>query len=433
MDINNNPSGEPVQVPVEPVVDKEAEFKKKLTRRYLFGMLTGVLATIVLLVGVVIGFLFVGSRNGRVLQNTAQSSELLSDPVVQKLEKLNAIIDAYYYKTDVDYDQRADGLYKGLMESLGDPYSVYYTEEELIELRNDTQGIYYGIGAYVSMDTSLNLPRISGVMEGTPAEEAGLMANDIIYEINKESTAGLTLEEVVGKIKGEQGTTVHLTLVRDGEADYVELDVMRRQVEVPTVSTKLLDDGIGYIRITEFDTVTADQFKEGMAELRAHNIKGLILDLRGNPGGSLDTVVNIGDQLLPKGKIVYTKDRNGEGEEYYSSGEHELDIPLVVLVDQYSASASEILAGAIKDYQIGTLVGVTTYGKGIVQSILDLKDGTAVKLTVSSYYSPNGINIHGVGIEPDIVCEFDSEAYAADKTDSQLDKGIEVLKELIDN
>ncbi|WP_242840728.1 S41 family peptidase [Butyrivibrio proteoclasticus] len=422
-----------MQVPVEPVVDKEAEFKKKLTRRYLFGMLTGVLATIVLLAGVVIGFLFVGSRNGRVLQNTAQSSELLSDPVVQKLEKLNAIIDAYYYKTDVDYDQRADGLYKGLMESLGDPYSVYYTEEELIELRNDTQGIYYGIGAYVSMDTSLNLPRISGVMEGTPAEEAGLMANDIIYEINKESTAGLTLEEVVGKIKGEQGTTVHLTLVRDGEADYVELDVMRRQVEVPTVSTKLLDDGIGYIRITEFDTVTADQFKEGMAELRAHNIKGLILDLRGNPGGSLDTVVNIGDQLLPKGKIVYTKDRNGEGEEYYSSGEHELDIPLVVLVDQYSASASEILAGAIKDYQIGTLVGVTTYGKGIVQSILDLKDGTAVKLTVSSYYSPNGINIHGVGIEPDIVCEFDSEAYAADKTDSQLDKGIEVLKELIDN
>ena len=269
-------------------------------------------------------------------------------------------------------------------------------------------------------------------MPGSPAEKAELCIDDIIYEVDKESTQGLSLEEVVSRIKGEAGTTVHLTLVRNGVSDYVEVDVERAQIEVPTVSTEVLEDNIGYLKITEFDEVTTTQFLDGMTELRAQNIEGLIIDLRSNPGGSLATVCDIARQLLPEGVIVYTEDKEGNREDYMCDGKNEIDIPVVVLINQYSASASEILSGAIKDYGLGKLVGKTTYGKGIVQRIFDLRDGTAVKLTVSSYFTPNGVNIHGIGIEPDVEVDYDSEAYAKDKTDTQLNKGIEVMKELLD-
>ena len=214
----------------------------------------------------------------------------------------------------------------------------------------------------------------------------------------------------------------------------IEVDVERSAVEVPTVNTKLLgeNENIGYLQITEFDDITPDQFTEGMAELRASNIEGLIIDLRSNPGGSLQAVCDIARQILPKGIIVYTVDKNGEREDYTCDGAHEIDIPVVVLVNQYSASASEILSGAIKDYKLGKLVGMTTFGKGIVQRVFDLNDGTAVKLTVSNYYTPNGNNIHGIGIEPDIEVEYDADAYAKDKTDNQLDKAVEVMNDLLD-
>ena len=221
---------------------------------------------------------------------------------------------------------------------------------------------------------------------------------------------------------------MHLTLIRKGVADDVEVDVTRAEITVPTVTTQVYEDNIGYLKITEFDEVTYTQFLEGMADLRAQDIKGLIIDLRSNPGGNLATVCDIARQLLPKGVIVYTEDRDGNREDYNCDGENEIDIPVVVLVNQYSASASEILAGALKDYGIGTLVGKTTYGKGIVQRIFDLRDGIAVKITVSSYFTPNGINIHGVGIEPDVEVEFDSEAYSEDKTDTQLEKALEVMR-----
>jgi carboxyl-terminal processing protease len=351
---------------------------------------------------------------------------------MNKIKSLEDVINTYYYKTDVSKEDEANGLYRGLMDSLGDPYSVYYTSEELEEMMNDTKGIYFGIGAYVSFDNSINMARISGVMEGSPAEEAGLCIDDIIYEVDKTSTQGMSLEEVVSMIKGEAGTQVHLTLIRTGVADDVEVDVTRAEITVPTVSTDVLEDNIGYLKITEFDEITTSQFIDGMAELRAQNIEGLIIDLRSNPGGSLATVCDIARQILPKGIIVYTEDRDGNREDYTCDGENEIDIPIVVMTNQYSASASEILAGAIKDYKLGKLVGKTTYGKGIVQRIFDLRDGTAVKLTVSSYFTPSGVNIHGVGIKPDVEVDYDAEAYAKDKTDTQLQKGIEVMKELID-
>ncbi|MBQ9302077.1 S41 family peptidase [Butyrivibrio sp.] len=409
----------------------EQQYRGKLNRRFISGILVGCFVALFISAAACMAYLF--TFNVPVAQNTASGDSVLSDETLTKINKIESVIDSNFYKTDVSSEAKANGLYKGLMDSLDDPYSVYYTEEELTELMNDTAGIYYGIGAYVSMDQTTALPRISGVIEGTPAEEAGLQTDDIIYEVDKQSTQGLELSEVVSLIKGEEGTTVHLTLLRGSDLEEIEVDVMRAQVSVPTVKTKVMDDGVGYLQITEFDEVTPDQFTEGMAELRANDIKGLIIDLRSNPGGSLTAVCDIARQLLPKGTIVYTVDRDGNREDYTCDGTHEIDIPVVVLVNKYSASASEILSGAIKDYGIGTLVGTTTYGKGIVQRIFDLKDGTAIKLTVSNYYTPNGNDIHGVGIDPDVEIEFDADAYAEDKTDNQLDKAVEVLKEAIED
>ncbi len=413
-------------------IEKEKADNSRLTRRFISGIIIGFLCSFLVISTGALVFLYYKNKEELPEEAEGIQSDLLTDESMAKIEALESVIDTYYYKADLDKQDQINGLYKGLMESLNDPYSEYYTEEELLDLTSDVQGIYFGIGAYVSFDSTINMARISGVMPGSPAEEAQLCIDDIIYEVDKESTQGLSLEEVVSRIKGEEGTNVHLTIVRSGVSDYVEVDVKRAQIEVPTVSTEVFDDNIGYLKITEFDEVTTTQFIEGLAELRAQNIEGLILDLRSNPGGSLATVCDIARQILPKGVIVYTEDRDGTREDYNCDGANEIDIPIVVLTNQYSASASEILAGAIKDYKLGKLVGKTTYGKGIVQRIFDLRDGTAVKITVSSYFTPSGVNIHGIGIEPDVEVDFDSEAYAEDKTDTQLDKGIEVMKELID-
>lgn len=430
------PQQEPQQFFPQQQQDEKAQ-KVRLRKRFVSGILVGCMVSLFILAGIYVfwGFMYgFGSPFGFGAGSTADSGELLNEETLGKIEALEDVIDTYYYKTEIDKEEEAIGMYKGLMDSLGDPYSVYYTEEELNDLMTDTAGIYYGIGAYVSLDEDMNLPRISGVMPGTPAERAELMTDDIIYEVDKESTQGLKLDEVVALIKGPEGTTVHLTLLRGSKMEEIEVDVERSAVEVPTVNTKLLgeNENIGYLQITEFDDITPDQFTEGMAELRASNIEGLIIDLRSNPGGSLQAVCDIARQILPKGVIVYTVDKNGEREDYTCDGSHEIDIPVVVLVNQYSASASEILSGAIKDYKLGKLVGMTTFGKGIVQRVFDLKDGTAVKLTVSNYYTPNGNNIHGIGIEPDVEVEYDADAYAKDKTDNQLEKAVEVMNGLLD-
>ncbi|MDE6212801.1 MAG: S41 family peptidase, partial [Lachnospiraceae bacterium] len=303
-------------------------------------------------------------------------------------------------------------------------------EEEWDELMRETEGIYYGIGAYLMLDETTGAAKISGVIDNTPAQEAGLRADDLIYMVDGEMTMGLELSEIVARVKGEEGTTVHLTIYREGESDYLEIDVERRKIESPTVNYEMLENDIGYIQITEFDDVTTDQFTEALATIKGSGAKGLILDLRGNPGGSLNVVVDIAREILPKGLIVYTEDKYGERDEYNCDGRKELEIPLVVLVNGNSASASEILAGAIKDYGKGTLVGTATFGKGIVQRVLPLTDGTALKLTISAYYTPNGNNIHGVGIEPDIVCEFDSDAYYDDDVDNQLERAVEEMEKM---
>lgn len=398
------------------------------------GVLTGILAVALLAGGIYLGnsaWLFYSRTQNVSVQETAESvsaNSVATQNTLNKLDVIEETIDKYYLES-VDEQTLENGIYKGMVESLGDPYSTYYAPDELEQIQEKTEGIYYGIGAYIGIDTETSLPRLTGIIDGTPAQESGLRAGDLIYQVDGTEVQGMELEQVTSLVKGEEGTAVHLTIIREGESDYLEIDVVRRQVESPTVNQEMLDDRIGYIQITEFDTVTLDQFTEALAVCRGKGMEGLILDLRGNPGGNLSTVCEIARQILPEGLIVYTEDKNGKRTEYSCDGEHEMTEELVVLVDVNSASASEILAGAIKDYGIGTLVGTTTFGKGIVQRIISLTDGSAVKLTVSHYYTPNGNNIHEVGIEPDVEIAFDGDAYYNDGVDNQLQKAIEVMNE----
>jgi len=403
---------------------------------FLVGLLTGVIISALTASCIFIGVRFADLMQHRrakpVSMEETAAENVVNDDSMAKLEAIEEVIGEYYYQEeDINTDAMIEGMYAGIVDSLGDPYSVYYTAEEWKQMMQDTEGIYYGIGAYISLDKTTGFGKINGVIENTPAQDAGLRENDIIYKIDGESAQGLDLTEIVSRIKGEEGTTVHLTIYREGESDYLEMDVVRRQIESPTVNYEMLDDHIGYIQITEFDDVTVNQFDEAMKEIQKADAAGLILDLRSNPGGSLSAVVDISRQLLPEGLIVYTEDRSGKRMEYSCDGDHEIRIPLVVLVNGNSASASEILAGAIKDYEKGLLVGTTTFGKGIVQRILPLTDGTAIKLTVSAYYTPKGNNIHNIGIEPDIICEFDGDAYYDDGFDNQLERGIEEINKML--
>lgn len=423
-------------------IENKANIEKK---NFLNGLFTGVMAAVlVMTVAFCIKQVIViygnnssvqASQKSKTSETAEQETEVsvVNDEVLEKMETIEKVIDNYYYEEDVERKTLEDGIYDGMVSALGDPYSTYYSEEELEDIMQQTEGIYYGIGAYVSLDMATGLGQISGVIAGTPAETANLREGDLIYEVDGVSAAGMELTEIVGMIKGEEGTIVHLTLIREGEDDYVEVDIERKKVESPTVNYEVYDNGMGYIQITEFDEITIDQFTEAMAVCKGSDVKGIILDLRSNPGGNLSAVVQIAREILPEGLIVYTEDRNGERTEYTCDGKNQIDVPMVVLINGNSASASEILAGAIKDYKIGTLVGTTSYGKGIVQRIISLDDGSAVKLTVSSYFTPNGNNIHGIGIEPDVVCEFDSESYYEKDIDNQLEEAKKVLQNLIDD
>lgn len=412
-------------------MEQETESKKIFWR----GMIVGLLLAIVLSTAAyaVNRFLIsnkVIATKAKATTDGATEESVVNSKTMQKMQILQDTIDTYYLDS-TDTQTLQEGAYEGMIDSLEDPYSTYYSEEELEEIKNQTQGIYYGIGAYIGMDSDVGMARISKVMEGSPAEADGVLAGDYIYKVDDEYVKGLTLEEVIAKVKGPEGTVVKLTMLREKETEPVELEVTRQKIESPTVNHKTLDGGISYIQITEFDEITVEQFTEAFAEEKEKGMNGLIIDLRDNLGGNLAAVTDIARMILPKGIIVYTEDKYGKREEYTCDGTHELQVPLVVLVNGNSASASEILAGAIKDYQKGTLLGTTTFGKGIVQRIISLSDGSAVKLTVSKYYTPNGNNIHKVGIKPDEELKLDAEAYIKDGTDNQLNRAVEIMNEKI--
>ena len=419
-----------VETQVADTKKTDKEQKKKERRKFWLGFCFGVIGVLIATVLFTMGSYLYYKNKAEYKEEVKVDTQNTNDSVVNstttsKIKMIERLIKKNYYK-DVDEETLADGIYRGMLDSLGDPYSEYYSAEDLKEVRESNEGIYYGIGAYVSLDTDLKLAVISGIISGTPAEEAGLQEGDLIYKVDGQDVTGMTTSEVVTLIRGEEFTTVDLTLIRDGET--VEYTVERRKVESPTVHYEMLENNIGYIQITEFDDVTTDQFTEAMAVLKGQGMQALILDLRSNGGGNLSTCIDIANQLLPKGIVVYTEDKYGNREEYTCDGKRKFDKPMVVLVNGYSASASEILTGAIKDYGIGTIMGTTTYGKGIVQQIMSLKDGTAVKMTISKYYTPKGNYIHDIGIEPDIEVEFDADAYKKDKTDNQLNAAKEQIK-----
>ncbi len=387
------------------------------------GMLTGILVAVI---AVGIYFALTGG-SGQIAVQSSGADSAVNRESVNKLSVLEQYLDHYYYKSsEITREDKETGIYKGLFESLGDVYSCYYTPEEYKSLAEQTQGVYYGIGAYVSQDVETGNCAISGVIRNSPAEAAGLMEGDLIYKVDGEDMSGLELDEVVSHIRGDEGSEVTLTLVRDGEE--IEVVLTRGKVDTPTVESEMRDDGIGYLQITEFDDVTVGQFAENFEQLKEQGMKGLIIDLRGNPGGSVTSVCAVAEHLLPEGLIFYMEDKDGNRTEYTCEGA-DFDLPLVVLVNEYSASAAEILSGAIKDSGIGKLVGKKTFGKGIVQDVISLQDGSAIKLTIANYYTRGGHDIHLKGIEPDVEVELDADAYLEDKTDTQLDKAVEMILE----
>ncbi len=400
-------------------------------KSYWSGVISGLLAAALLTCGAYAGtkiYAIVRYDNTQALSSEESGGQtgLLDGTTLEKMRLIQNTMDTYYLE-EIDDAAVETGVYKGMVAALGDPYSQYLSVDDLAEVMQQTEGIYYGIGAYIGKERDDDYAYISDIIPGTPADESDLMRGDILCEADGTSLYQMDKSEVVKLIKGEEGTSVVLTVYRESIKDYLDITVERRKVLTPTVEYKMLTDTMAYIKITEFDDVTVAQFTEAMAAAKDAGMQELILDLRGNPGGSLTVVTDIARMLLPEGLIVYTEDKAGERTEYFCDGKNEIRVPMAVLVDGSSASASEILAGAIKDYRKATLVGTTTYGKGIVQRIISISDGTALKLTISNYYTPNGNNIHKIGIKPDETVEFDAKLYAESGIDNQLERAKEIL------
>ncbi len=385
------------------------------------------------LLGVVCALLAAGI--GFKIYSTAAAEQrnqgAVTDQFVEKAKLIESIVKEEY-TGDVDEQLMEDTMYKGLMASLGDPYSAYYTKEELEEVNKETSGSYKGIGVVMQQDAETGTIKAVRCYEDAPGAKAGLLPEDVIAEVNGESVSGMELSEVVDKVTSSEGEVAHLKVLREGETDYLEFDIPLEEVNIPVVEYEMLEDHIGYIALYEFSDQIESQYKEAFENLEAQGMERLIIDVRDNPGGVLDSVCALLEDILPKGLIVYTEDKDGEKVEYECEGKTPLTMPLAVLVNGNSASASEIFAGAVQDYGIGTIVGTTTFGKGIVQSLIPLSDGSAVKTTTAKYYTPKGRCIHGTGIEPDVEVELaeglEQKTALTHEEDNQLQKAIEVVK-----
>lgn len=421
---------------------EEKDLQKTMYRK---GMRRGIIGTIIVCAVLVFaGGMFLnhsGSKtrirvqateDGKQVTKVLSYDSLLDQSTVDKINYLAADIQANYYE-DVDVDAMKEGLYQGLFNAL-DQYSQYFTKEEYEELmKSDVSGSYSGIGATLNQNSDTKQVTVVSVQDGSPAQEAGIQAGDVIVKADDYTAADMELSEFVSHLKGEEGTKVTVQIYRSSDHSYKDLTLTRKSLEIKTVDSQMLENNVGYIRITEFVQTTTGQFETALDDLKAQGMTSLIVDLRSNPGGLVSSVTDILQNIIPKGMIVYTEDKYNNRNEYQSTGEKQLDMPLVVLVNENSASASEIFAGAVKDRQCGTLIGTTTFGKGIVQGIQNLSDGSGAKMTTSRYYTPNGVCIQGKGIEPDITLEYqflgsDDQAYSY-SLDNQIQKALEVLKD----
>ena len=361
--------------------------------------------------------------------NTSESKTLAS--ITDKMKLIEDEIDATFLY-EVDYEKMGDEVYKAMVSALGDKYSTYYTVDEYKAMQASTSGTYAGLGALVSKDDDTGYIKIVSLFENSGALEAGIKEGDMVKAIEGQSVVDMELTYATSIMKGEKNTPVNVTMYRPSTGETWDVTVIRREIELKSVGSMMLDDGIGYIAVEQFEANTAGQFRKELESIKEQGAKAVIIDIRSNPGGLVNTVVNMCDALLPKGLVVYTEDKNGRRSEYTSSSNCD-DIPIAVLVNGDSASASEIFAGAMQDYERGPIIGTQTYGKGIVQTIVPLKDGTALKLTVSTYYTPKGRCIHGTGIEPDIIVEYDEEKASTGewRDDTQVMAAYEYLLEKI--
>ncbi len=345
-----------------------------------------------------------------------------------KLLTLSEYLTENYYQ-ELDQEELVEFAIKGMFQGVGDPYTSYMFEEEFTELMVRNQGSYGGIGVIITPGDD-GLVTVVSPIENTPGERAGILTGDRILAVDGEAVSGDKLDYAADIMKGDPGTDVVLSIWREGLGDAIDITLVREEIRLETVRSEVLENNIGYVRISMFDEKTAKDFKDHVKKLQAENVGGLIIDLRNNPGGLMDQCIKIADMVLGEQVIVYTENRHGE-REIEKSDKKQIDLPLVVLVNKGSASASEILAGAIKDGNRGKIVGTTTFGKGLVQQLKPLNDGTGFKYTISQYFTPNGNNIHGRGIEPHIVIELPeeirNESDIERDQDIQLDKAIEIL------
>lgn len=422
----NTGNQEAVRQPAQPVrtgAYNETAYQEKQRRNGdriasgVIGALIGILLTLLVMVPVIS---FMGKSEQ---QGSDEQKESVLDGVINedKLELILKYIDAYFLY-DTDKEAFEEGVYDGIMGSLDDDYACYYNAEEFAELLESNEGTYYGIGVMVSQNLETMVITVSHVFRNSPALEAGMKAGDVFIEVAGQNIQQMNVDDVVDLIKGEEGSTVNVKVYRASTDEYITMDVERRQVEQDMVYWNMMEDGVGYIQLIQFAGNAAEQMEEALIDLKAQGMKGLILDLRANPGGLLTSVVDVAELLLPEGNLLTIKSKY-TSDKTYPIKDSGFDYPLVVLVDGYSASAAEVLTGAIQDYGIGTIVGTTTYGKGIVQDVIQLGDGTGIKFTTADYYTPSGRNIHGVGIEPDVVVELGAEY------DNQLERAVEVLKD----
>ncbi len=416
---------------------QKTDEEPKRDRRFSKGVLTGILGTV--LAGAAALFIMTSVMDRRLVfegreSKTEERTGVLGEEVQNKIAELLGYIHLYFYD-EIDDEKLANGIYAGLLSGLDDRYTQYYTPTEYQDMQISATQNYYGIGAGLSQDRDSMQVTITHIYEGTPAEEVGLRDGDVVVMVEDIEAVSMELSDLVTHIRGEEGTSVHLQIYREGESGFLEFDVKRANIDLPTVEHRMLNDKIGYIHIMEFGEPTVKQFEAAAEELLAQGMQGLMLDVRDNPGGMLTSVTGILDDLLPEGTVVYMQDKNGKRQDYTSDEKQMITCPIAVLINGNSASASEILAGAIRDFEAGTLIGTKTFGKGVVQSIIQLEDGDAIKLTTAKYFTPNGENIHGIGIKPDVELDYEYLGERADGydelMDNQVQKGIELLEKEI--
>ncbi len=400
---------------------KEREFSR--------GFLCGILGCLGAVILFILGMEMTGviDLRGVVVRGSGNHASL-ERTIGKKVKLLEAYIDGYFLD-EIDEEKMAESVYKGVINGLGDDYAAYYTAEEYQEIQEKTEGIYCGIGTYISTDIKSGVITIVKPMKNSPAEKAGIQAGDILYAVDGKEVTGLEISQVQALIKGEKGSEVELTLIR--ERKEVKAVVTRDEIVEDTVASQMLDDKIGYVQVTSFEQVTSEQFRDAVADLEAKGQEGMIIDLRDNGGGLLDTAVDMLDRMLPEGLVVYSMDKSGYKQEYNAKDPDKFDKPLVILVNGQSASASEVFSGALQEKNVAKLVGTQTFGKGIVQGIFSLDDGSAVKMTTSKYYTPNGKNIHGTGLTPDVEVELSDKAeklpISGKKVDNQIKAAYDYL------